>query len=123
MQSDRDESEDKLMMWGYGFSWGGMLLMMLSSVIWVVLLAVVAWAIIRWVNGKMTNATPFSTSTPTRGPGMPAGGLSSIEILRQRYARGEIDAATFEQMRERLESSAARSYQQGDADQPIMSGS
>ena len=28
------------------------------------------------------------------------------EILRQRYARGEIDHTTFEQMRERLEGSA-----------------
>ena len=102
------------MMWGYGFSWGGMLLMLLSSVIWIALLAVVAWAIIRWVNGKMTNATPFSTSTP--------GDPSALGILRQRYARGEIDAATFEQMRERLEPSAARSYQLGDGDQPMMSG-
>ena len=29
----------------------------------------------------------------------------ALEILRQRYARGEIDAATFDQMRERLEAS------------------
>ena len=109
------------MMWGYGLSWGGMLMMLLNLVIWIALLAVVAWAIIRWVNGKMTNATPFSTSTLAQGPAMPEGGPCAIEILRQRYARGEIDAATFEQMRERLASSAVRSYQQGDADQPIMS--
>jgi uncharacterized membrane protein len=31
-----------------------------------------------------------------------------MEILRQRYARGEIDTATFEQMRERLEASGTR---------------
>lgn len=92
------------MMWGYGFSWGGMLLMMLSSVIWIALLAVVAWAIIRWINGKMTSSPSLSTSAPQSGP-------SALEILRQRYARGEIDTATFEQMRERLESSGARSYQ------------
>ena len=110
------------MMWGYGLSWGSMLLMMLSTVIWIVSLAIVAWAIIRWVNGKMANATPFSTSTPAQGPGMPAGGPSGIEILRQRYARGEIDADTFEQMRERLESSAERTYQQGNADQSMMGG-
>ncbi len=29
----------------------------------------------------------------------------ALEILRQRYASGEIDATTFDQMRERLESS------------------
>jgi len=28
-----------------------------------------------------------------------------MDILRQRYARGEIDATTFEQMRERLQAS------------------
>jgi uncharacterized membrane protein len=34
-----------------------------------------------------------------------------MEILRQRYARGEIDAVTFDQMRERLESSSGASHQ------------
>jgi putative membrane protein len=98
------------MMWGYGLSWGGMLL---SSVIWIALLAVFAWAIIRWVNGKMANTTPLTTSTPS--------GPSALEIVRQRYARGEIDAATFEQMRERLESSHAPGYQQSESNQPLKS--
>jgi putative membrane protein len=31
---------------------------------------------------------------------------SALEILRQRYARGEIDATTYQQMRERLEASS-----------------
>jgi len=26
------------MMWGYGFSWGGMFLMLLSSMLWIALL-------------------------------------------------------------------------------------
>jgi putative membrane protein len=42
---------------------------------------------------------------PSYPPDMPPQGPSALEILRQRYARGEIDAVTFEQMRERLESS------------------
>ena len=86
------------MMWGYGFSWGGMLMMTLGSVLLIALLAVVVCAIIRWANGKTTSTSNFSTSTPPSGP-------SALEILNQRYARGEIDTATFEQMRERLESS------------------
>ncbi len=32
--------------------------------------------------------------------------LNAMEILRQRYARGEIDGPTFDHMRERLEGSA-----------------
>ncbi len=36
---------------------------------------------------------------------------SALEILRQCYARGEIDTATFEQQRERLEASVIREPQ------------
>jgi Short C-terminal domain len=42
---------------------------------------------------------------PTYTPGMPPSQPSAMEILRQRYARGEIDTATYESMRERLENS------------------
>ena len=41
-------------------------------------------------------------------PTPPPSQLSALEILRQRYARGEIDDATFQNMRERLEASDAR---------------
>jgi uncharacterized membrane protein len=37
------------------------------------------------------------------GPVAPPTQLSALEILSQRYARGEIDGTTFDQMRERLE--------------------
>jgi len=37
---------------------------------------------------------------------------SALEILRQRYARGEIDAMTFGEMRERLETPYRQDYQQ-----------
>jgi putative membrane protein len=73
-------------MWGYGWSWPGMIMMMLSSLLWIALIAVLIWAAISWLNKKNAH-----TTTP-----------SAMEILRQRYARGEIDTATFEQMRERL---------------------
>ncbi len=42
---------------------------------------------------------------PFYTPGMPPVQPSALEILRQRYARGEIDTATFDSMRERLENS------------------
>jgi putative membrane protein len=82
------------MMWGYGFSWGGMLL---SMGLWIALLVVVVWAIIRWLDRRITSSGSINTSTPP-APGNP----SALEILGQRYARGEIDTTTFEQMRERL---------------------
>lgn len=82
------------MMWGYGFGWFGMTLMMLGSTLWIALLIVLAWALIRWLNHRTTR------------PIQPGNGLTAMEILRQRYARGEIDTATFEHMRERLEATA-----------------
>jgi len=96
------------MMWGYGFGWGSMFLMSLGGILWIALLVVLAWAAMRWLNSKASTTAP-----PTSGP-------SAMEILQQRYARGEIDTATFEQMRERLEASDVRRQQYGS--QPITSG-
>ena len=85
------------MMWGdgYGFDWISTLLMSLGIVLWIALLVVLVWAVIRWLERKVT--TPASPVTST-----PPSGSSALEILNQRYARGEIDTVTFEQMRERL---------------------
>ena len=77
------------MMWGYGWSGPNMLMMTLSSLLWLALIGVLIWAVVYWVNKKNAN-----TTTPTP---------SAMEILRQRYARGDIDTETFEQMRARLE--------------------
>jgi putative membrane protein len=84
------------MMWGYGvtYSWGGMFLMILSMLFWFALLGALIWALVRWVT---------NTSVSSGTPGSP----SALEILQQRYARGEIDAATFERMRQQLLGSAS----------------
>ncbi len=87
-------------MWGYGFGWGW-LMMSLGMVLWIALLVVLVWAIIRWLERKVTTPASPVTSTPPSGP-------SALEILQQRYARGEIDTVTFEQMRERLTTLGAR---------------
>ena len=84
------------MMWGYGWSGPDILMMTLSSLLWIALIAVLIWAVVSWLNKKNTN-----TTTP-----------SAMEILRLRYARGEIDAATFEQMRERLEAHTQETLEQ-----------
>jgi len=88
-------------MWGYGFGWGGMFLMLLGTALWIALLVVLVLAFIRWLDRRTTTSAPADISVPPGGP-------SAMEILRQRYARGEIDTATFEQMRERLEASGQR---------------
>lgn len=86
------------MMGWYGYGWGGGLLMLLSMLLWVAVIALLVWALIRWLG-------PRSAGGGMQPPGPT--GPSAMEILRQRYARGEIDGATFDQMRERLEGSAS----------------
>jgi uncharacterized membrane protein len=82
--------------WGGGF-WGGpgMLLSLLGTLAWIALMIGLAWAIL-------------SLLMPTIRPmladifGSKSANISALEILRQRYASGEIDGVTFEQMHERL---------------------
>ncbi len=85
-------------MWGYDFGWGGMLLMVFGSILWIALLVVLVWALIRWLERKTSAVGGTAASTPPTGP-------SALETLQQRYARGEIDTATYEQMREHLAAS------------------
>ena len=88
--------------WGGGFFGGpGMLLSVMGTLVWIALLIGLAWAIL-------------SLLMPTIRPmladifGSKSANVSALEILRQRYASGEIDGVTFEQMHERL----LASYQQ-----------
>ena len=66
--------------------------MMFGGVLLIAVLVVLAWALIRW----------FERKAPAPGSSTPAN-ASALEILLQRYARGEIDTATYEQMREQLQ--------------------
>lgn len=81
------------MMWGYPTTnwWGMFLFMLLNAAVWIAIVGLLVWGITRW----LSNRTP-TTRTPVGGP-------SAMEILRARYARGEIDADTFERMRRQLE--------------------
>ena len=91
------------MMWGYDFGWGW-LLMSLGMVLWIAVLVVLVWAVMRWLERK-------TSTSGTQDTGIPASGPSALEMLRQRYACGEIDAATFEQMRAQLEAPGVRNDQ------------
>lgn len=88
--------------WGDGFVWWpGMLLTVLSTLFLVALFLGLAWTLLRWI---MPSIRPMLTDFF----GMKSTAYSALEILRQRYAAGEIDANTFEQMQQRL----IASYQQ-----------
>lgn len=95
--------------WGYGYPGAGMTTwMIISSVFWLALVGIAVWAFVRWVSAH-TQALP----PPSRSPTMGSAGPSAHEILRQRFARGEIDAQTFERMQAQLDASSAHEPSQG----------
>lgn len=74
---------------GPGFGFG--LIPLIGTILWIALLAMLAWALIRWLTER--NAPPMFWHQAAPPP--PMYQPSALEILRQRYARGEIDDATF----------------------------
>ena len=91
------------MFWGFHGLWFLLPLLLLGKFFWIVILALLIGALVRrfsWRNRSMS----FYGHAPFYHPGVPPVQPSAMETLRQRYARGEIDAVTFDQMRERLES-------------------
>ncbi len=79
------------MMWGFGWGWPMMAWMGLIGVVWLVVLGLLVWALVHWLSRR----SPASGLPPDYKP-------TALEILQQRYAHGEIDAATYERMREQL---------------------
>lgn len=73
--------------------------MVFWNILWLRPFGLLIWALVRRFARSAREADWLRPSS--REP-------SALEILRQRYARGEIDTATFEQMCERLEASRER---------------
>ncbi len=92
------------MHYGYGFDylgWGGWLGIILMVVFWVLVITLIVLGI-RWLIRSDRNSR--LSGGPGVGPGW-GGGPSPddpLEILRQRYARGEIDDEEFERRRKTL---------------------
>jgi putative membrane protein len=81
---------------GYGYGphmmwdgWTGWMMGPLAMLLWIAVLVVLAVLLFRWLAG--------------RGDAPPRGTRSAIDILRERYARGEIDREEYEERRRVLE--------------------
>lgn len=73
------------MMWGYGGGWG----MGLGWIIQLAVLGLIVWAVISFVRSR---------------PGHPGSGPDrSLEILKERYAKGELDEEAYRRMRKELQ--------------------
>ena len=90
------------------FGAGWLLFTVLGRLFWLALIIVGVLLLVNFLRSRSRAraAYPFYQA-PYQGAPQPQAGqqLSSMEILRQRYARGEIDAVAFDQMRERLQAS------------------
>ena len=99
-------------MWGGGFFWGPeMFLSALIALFWLALLIGLVWAIAGLLLPAMRPTIKDLFGSKSRD-------VSALEILRRRYAAGEIDSFTFEQMWERL----IASYQQERYGRPLDAG-
>ena len=78
------------------FLWG--LIPLLGTLFWIALLVLLVWALVRWLTLRNAFLIGYHPMPPHYQP-------SALEILQQRYARGEIDDTTFQEMRVRLEAS------------------
>src|SRR5262245_30375295 len=95
------------MFFGHGL-WLLFPVFLIGKLFWFILLALLIGVIVRRVAWR--NRWRGGFYQPWRhhhyyGHYGPAAQPSALDVLKIRYARGEIDAVTFEQMRERLESS------------------
>jgi len=72
---------------GHYMGWGGM---GFGWIFWIVIVAVVIWAIIRIANTSQNRKSDTSGETP-------------LDILKKRYARGEITKEQYEQMKKDLQ--------------------
>ncbi|HEV2237705.1 MAG TPA: SHOCT domain-containing protein, partial [Ktedonobacterales bacterium] len=100
------------------FTWGHLLFAGLAGLLWLALLALIIYALVRAFSRPRAYAPP-----PMPGPmpaAAPAASGSAIELLRRRYAAGEIDATTFEQMLERLVASEGYEQSRGGQTPPPM---
>ncbi len=96
-----------------------MIFRLMGTLFWIALFALLILGLVRLLTRNQGPNLFFRQGQYT-GPQQPyqpyqpqAQQLSAMEILSQRFARGEIDAVTFDQMRERLQATEQPLQQQG----------
>lgn len=90
------------MMWGFENNGFGMMLgWVIMSLFWLGVLAIAAWALVRWLSHSPRSSAPPRPTAP-----QPQSGPSALDLLNARYARGEIDTETYRSMRAELEATA-----------------
>ena len=87
------------MFFGFGL-WLLLPLLFLGRFFWIIILVLLIGSMIRGFSYRHWQAPYYAYSRSPMGRPVQS---SALDILRQRYVRGEIDAVTFDQMRERLE--------------------
>lgn len=78
-------------MMGWGGGWFGMIFGPIFMILVLALVIAVAVLLVRWLGGSSLTATPHQP--PARAP---------LDILKERFARGEIDKEEFEERRRTL---------------------
>lgn len=81
-----------MMDWGGG--WFGMILGPLMMILVLVIVVAAAALLVRWLGGSWHGPQPPQQGQPGRTP---------LDILKERYARGEIDTEEFQERRRVLE--------------------
>ena len=75
--------------WGEGWGWGAMIFGPLMMILFIALVVVLVVFAVRWLGG--------AAQPPAAPPGR-----TPLDILKERFARGEIDMAEFEERRRAL---------------------
>lgn len=77
-------------MMGWGGGWGGMIFGPFFMIIVLALVIALAVLLVRWIGEPRTGAGPAGSAPKDRTP---------VDILRERFAKGEIDKEEFEERR------------------------